>query len=72
RAERKQDRFTFLTKTPKEILALEKGKFKPPPPKTTPVEKINASKFCEFHGEVRHTTGEFMHLKRKIEEMLKA
>ncbi|GJW21077.1 reverse transcriptase domain-containing protein [Tanacetum coccineum] len=72
RTERKQDRFTLLTKTPKEILALDKGKFKPPPPMTTPVEKRNASKFCEFHGEVGHTTDECMHLKRQIEEMLKA
>ncbi|GJY35651.1 hypothetical protein Tco_0421029 [Tanacetum coccineum] len=38
---------------------------------TTPVEKRNASKFCEFHGEVGHTTDECMHLKRQIEEMLK-
>ncbi|GJW98933.1 hypothetical protein Tco_0180741 [Tanacetum coccineum] len=72
RPKRKQDRFTLLTKTPKEILALDKGKFKPPPPMTTPVEKRNASKFCEFHGEVGHTTDECMHLKRQIEEMLKA
>ncbi|GJX80749.1 reverse transcriptase domain-containing protein [Tanacetum coccineum] len=72
RSERKQDRFTLLTKTPKEILALDKGKFKPPPPMTTPVEKRNASKFCEFHGEVGHTIDECMHLKRQIEEMLKA
>ncbi|GJS76152.1 hypothetical protein Tco_0726033 [Tanacetum coccineum] len=70
--ERKQDRFTLLTKTPREILALDKGKFKPPPPMTTLVEKRNASKFCEFHGEVGHTTDECMHLKRQIEEMLKA
>ncbi|GJU43001.1 putative reverse transcriptase domain-containing protein [Tanacetum coccineum] len=42
-----------------------------PPPMTTPVEKRNASKFCEFHGEVGHTTDECMHLKRQIEEMLK-
>ncbi|GKB49035.1 reverse transcriptase domain-containing protein [Tanacetum coccineum] len=72
RTERKQDRFTLLTKTPKEILALDKGKFKPPPPMTTLVEKRNASKFCEFHGEVGHTTDECMHLKRQIEDMLKA
>ncbi|GKD06706.1 hypothetical protein Tco_1181680 [Tanacetum coccineum] len=39
---------------------------------TTPVEKRNASKFCEFHEEVRHTTDECVHLKRQIEEMLKA
>ncbi|GKA29074.1 hypothetical protein Tco_0715319 [Tanacetum coccineum] len=50
--EQKQDMFTLLIKTPKEILALDKGKFKPPPPMTTPVEKRNASEFCEFHGEV--------------------
>ncbi|GKE00241.1 hypothetical protein Tco_1388224, partial [Tanacetum coccineum] len=36
RTKRKQDRFTLLTKTPKEILALDKGKFKPPPPMTIP------------------------------------
>nr|GEV02029.1 reverse transcriptase domain-containing protein [Tanacetum cinerariifolium] len=72
RMERKQDRFTLLTKTPREILALDKGKFKSRSPMTTPVEKRNASKFCEFHGEVRHTTDECMHLKRQIEEMLKA
>nr|GEW58955.1 reverse transcriptase domain-containing protein [Tanacetum cinerariifolium] len=39
RSERKQDRSTLLTKTPKEILALDKGKFKPPPLMITPVEK---------------------------------
>nr|GEV57731.1 ribonuclease H-like domain-containing protein [Tanacetum cinerariifolium] len=39
RPKRKQDMFTFLTKAPKEILALEKGKFKPPSPMTTLVEK---------------------------------
>ncbi|GJS30346.1 reverse transcriptase domain-containing protein [Tanacetum coccineum] len=72
RTERKQDIFTLQTKTPKEILALDKGEFKPPPPMTTPLEKRNASKFCEFHREVGHTTDECMHLKRQIEEMLKA
>nr|GEW11035.1 reverse transcriptase domain-containing protein [Tanacetum cinerariifolium] len=72
RFERKQDRFTLLTKTPREILALDKGKFKPPLPMITLVEKRNASKFCEFHGEVGYTNDECMHLKRHIEEMLKA
>ncbi|GJV57008.1 hypothetical protein Tco_1458013 [Tanacetum coccineum] len=38
---------------------------------TTPVEKINSNKFCEFHGEVGHNTDECMHLKRQIEELLK-
>ncbi|GJS61129.1 reverse transcriptase domain-containing protein, partial [Tanacetum coccineum] len=70
--EKRQDRFTLLTKTPKEILALEKGKFKTPPPMTTPVEKRNANKFYEFHGEVGHNTDECNHLRKQIEDMLKA
>ncbi|GJZ66967.1 hypothetical protein Tco_0630207 [Tanacetum coccineum] len=71
RSEMKQDRFTLLTKTPKEIFALEKGKFKAPPPMTTPVEKHHA-KFYEFYGEVGHNIDECMHLKKQIKEMLKA
>ncbi|GJR43551.1 hypothetical protein Tco_1311654 [Tanacetum coccineum] len=72
RPKRKLDRFTLLTKTPKEIFTLEKGKFKALPPMTTPVEKQNHTKFCEFHGEVRHNMDECMHPKKQIEEMLKA
>ncbi|GJQ99675.1 reverse transcriptase domain-containing protein [Tanacetum coccineum] len=71
RSEKMQDRFALLSKTPKEILALEKGKFKAPPPMTTLVEKQNSNTFCEFHGEVGHNTDECMHLKRQIEELLK-
>ncbi|GJR20347.1 hypothetical protein Tco_0968874, partial [Tanacetum coccineum] len=70
--ERKQDRFMLLTKTPKEIFPQAKGKFKAPPPMTTPIEKRNHTKFCEFHGEVGHNTDECMHLKKQIEEILKA
>ncbi|GJV96855.1 hypothetical protein Tco_1548432 [Tanacetum coccineum] len=39
---------------------------------TTPVKKWNHVKFCEFHGEVGHNTDECMHLKKQIEEMLRA
>ncbi|GJY76748.1 reverse transcriptase domain-containing protein [Tanacetum coccineum] len=53
RSERKQDRFTLLTKTPKEIFALDKGKFKALPPMTTLVEKRNHAKFYEFHGKLQ-------------------
>ncbi|GJW79914.1 hypothetical protein Tco_0143889 [Tanacetum coccineum] len=63
--------FPYSQKTPKEIFALDKGKFKALPPMTTPVEKQNHAKFCEFHGEVGHNTDECMHLKKQIEEMLK-
>nr|GEY06844.1 hypothetical protein [Tanacetum cinerariifolium] len=72
RSERRHDKFTLLTKSPKEILALDKGKFKTPPPMTTHIEKRNNNNFCEFHGEVRHNTDECMHLKRQIEELIQA
>nr|GEV97815.1 Ty3/gypsy retrotransposon protein [Tanacetum cinerariifolium] len=49
-----------------------KRKFKAPPPMTTPVEKRNHARFCEFHGEVGHNMDECMHLRKQIEEMLKA
>ncbi|GJR19150.1 reverse transcriptase domain-containing protein [Tanacetum coccineum] len=39
---------------------------------TTSVEKRNHAKFCEFHDEVGHNTDECMHLRKQIEEMLKA
>ncbi|GJW24394.1 reverse transcriptase domain-containing protein [Tanacetum coccineum] len=55
RPERKQDRFTLLTKTPKEIFALDKGKFKAPPLMTTPVDKRNHAKFFEFHEQRKGT-----------------
>ncbi|GJT86970.1 hypothetical protein Tco_1068687 [Tanacetum coccineum] len=71
RSERRRDRFTLLTKSPKEILALDKGKFKTPPPMSTLVEKRNNNKLCEFHREAGHNTDECMHLKRKIEELIK-
>nr|GEU42949.1 reverse transcriptase domain-containing protein [Tanacetum cinerariifolium] len=38
---RRVNRFTPLTKTPKEILAAEANKFQPPPPMVTGVEKRN-------------------------------
>nr|GEW32744.1 reverse transcriptase domain-containing protein [Tanacetum cinerariifolium] len=72
RSYRIHDKFTLLTKSLKEILALDKGKFKTSPPMTTPVEKRNNNKFCEFHREVGHNTDECMHLKRQIKELIKA
>nr|GEV29161.1 reverse transcriptase domain-containing protein [Tanacetum cinerariifolium] len=59
KTERKQDRFSLVTKTPREIFALDKGKFKASPPMTTPVEKQNHAKFYEFHGKVGHNTDEY-------------
>ncbi|GJV40105.1 reverse transcriptase domain-containing protein, partial [Tanacetum coccineum] len=71
-SQQRRDKLTLLTKSPKEILALDKGKFKAPPPMTTLVEKRNNNKFCEFHEEVGHNTDECMHLRRQIKELIKS
>ncbi|GJW90454.1 reverse transcriptase domain-containing protein [Tanacetum coccineum] len=48
------------------------GKFKPPPPKVTPVEKRSNSKFYEFHNDKGHNTDECVQLKKQIEELVRA
>ncbi|GKA41613.1 hypothetical protein Tco_0734273 [Tanacetum coccineum] len=65
---RGSSRFTPLTRTPKEILVVEAGKFKPPPPMVTTVEKRSSNKFCDFHNDKGHSTDECMQLKKQIEE----
>ncbi|GJV21757.1 reverse transcriptase domain-containing protein [Tanacetum coccineum] len=72
RSDRKPDRFSLLTKTPKEIFTLEKGKFKTPPPMVTPAEKRDPNKYCEFHADTGHSTDECMQLRKQIDEMIKA
>ncbi|GJW65349.1 reverse transcriptase domain-containing protein [Tanacetum coccineum] len=39
---------------------------------TTPAEKRNNNKFCEFHGEVGNNIDECMHLRRQIKELIKS
>ncbi|GJR86986.1 reverse transcriptase domain-containing protein [Tanacetum coccineum] len=53
RPDRKPDRFSLLTKTPKEIFALEKGKFKAPPPMN---DKPKALKKGEASGKDKPLT----------------
>ncbi|GJW53049.1 hypothetical protein Tco_0097134 [Tanacetum coccineum] len=72
RSDRKLDRFSLLTKTPKEIFTLEKGKFKAPPPMVTPVEKIDPNKYCKFHADTGHSTDECMQLRKQIDKMIKS
>ncbi|GKD71379.1 reverse transcriptase domain-containing protein [Tanacetum coccineum] len=69
---RGSSRFTPLTKTPKEILVAEVGKFKPPPPMVTPVEKRSSNKFCDLHNDKGHSTDECVQLKKQIEELVRA
>nr|GEU90707.1 hypothetical protein [Tanacetum cinerariifolium] len=63
------NKFTPLTRTPKEIFATESRKFKPPPPMVTPVEKRSSNKFCEFHNDKGHDTDECVQLRKQIEEL---
>nr|GEU57807.1 reverse transcriptase domain-containing protein [Tanacetum cinerariifolium]GEU94424.1 reverse transcriptase domain-containing protein [Tanacetum cinerariifolium] len=56
RTERKQYRFTLLTKTPKEILALDKGKFKPPLAMTTP-DMLKVGKLSHLIKELKQSSG---------------
>ncbi|GJW21726.1 hypothetical protein Tco_0032348 [Tanacetum coccineum] len=72
KSDRNPDRFSLLTKTPKEIFALEKGKFKAPPPMVTPVEKRDPNKYCEFHADTGHSTDKCMQLRKQIYEMIKS
>nr|GEX73044.1 reverse transcriptase domain-containing protein [Tanacetum cinerariifolium] len=69
---RGSNRFTPLTRTPKEILAAEASKFQPPPPMVTPIEKRSSNKFCDFHSDKGHSTEECMQLKKQIEELVRA
>lgn len=45
----KRDSFTPLTKTPKEILAMDNVNFPPPPPLVGTPESKNVHKFCDYH-----------------------
>ncbi|GKD73325.1 hypothetical protein Tco_1331607, partial [Tanacetum coccineum] len=59
--------------TPKEIFTAKAAKFKPPAPMVTPLEKrSDNSKFCEFHNDKGHSTGEYVQLKKQIEELVRA
>ncbi|GJT39503.1 hypothetical protein Tco_0939368 [Tanacetum coccineum] len=69
---RGSNKFTPLTRTPKEIFVAESGKFKPQLPMVTLVEKRISNKFCEFHNDKGHNTGECVQLKKKIEELVRA
>ncbi|GJT65963.1 hypothetical protein Tco_1017443 [Tanacetum coccineum] len=70
---RGSNKFTPLTRTPKEIFTAEAAKFKPPTPMVTSLEKrSDSSKFCEFQNDKGHSTDECVQLKKHIEELVRA
>ncbi|GJU96226.1 hypothetical protein Tco_1320982 [Tanacetum coccineum] len=62
--------FTPLTKTPKEILAMDNVNFPPPPLMVETLEKRNMNKFCDYHQDRGHNTNDCYHLKKQIEEAM--
>nr|GEX85466.1 reverse transcriptase domain-containing protein [Tanacetum cinerariifolium] len=48
------------------------GKFQPPPPMVTLVEKRSSNKFYDFYNDKGHSTDECMQLKKQIEELVRA
>nr|GEZ78096.1 reverse transcriptase domain-containing protein [Tanacetum cinerariifolium] len=57
------------SETPKEIFTAESGKFKPPPPMVTPVEKRSSNKLCEFYNDKGHSIDECVQLRKQIEKL---
>ncbi|GJS49613.1 hypothetical protein Tco_0599734 [Tanacetum coccineum] len=60
--------FTPLTKTPKEILAMDNVNFPRPHLTVGTPEKQNMNKFCDYHKDQGHNTNDCYHLKKQIEE----
>ncbi|GKD66988.1 hypothetical protein Tco_1309096 [Tanacetum coccineum] len=64
----RKETFTLLTKTLKEILAMESVSFPEPLPLIGTLEKQNLNKFCDYHGDRGHNTNNYYQLKKQIEE----
>ncbi|GJW33050.1 hypothetical protein Tco_0053082 [Tanacetum coccineum] len=64
----RKEGFTPLTKTPREILAMDNVNFPPLPSMVRILEKRNMNKFCDYHQDRGHNTNDCYHLKKQIEE----
>nr|GFC23158.1 reverse transcriptase domain-containing protein [Tanacetum cinerariifolium] len=71
KGDRGNDKYTPLTKTPKEILASEGTNFLKPPPMRTPEEQRVGNGYCEYHGQKGHTTNECVQLRQLIDKLVK-
>ncbi|GKC90888.1 hypothetical protein Tco_1151537, partial [Tanacetum coccineum] len=54
----RREGFIPLTKTPKEILAMDNVNFAPLPPMVGTSEKRNMNKFCDYHQDRGHNTND--------------
>nr|GEY12216.1 hypothetical protein [Tanacetum cinerariifolium] len=66
----KMDTFTPITKTPKEIMAMESVSFLEPPPLIGTLKKQSLNKFCDYHRDRGHNTNDCYQLKKQIEEVV--
>ncbi|GKD25685.1 hypothetical protein Tco_1231899 [Tanacetum coccineum] len=64
----RREGFTPLTKTQKEILAMDNVNFPPLPSMVGTPDKRNMNKFCDYHQNRGHNTNECYHLKKHIKE----
>nr|GFA44132.1 reverse transcriptase domain-containing protein [Tanacetum cinerariifolium] len=71
RGDRGNDKYTPLTKTPKEILTTEGANFLKPPPMRTLEERRVGNRYCEYHGQKGHTTNECVQLRQLIDKLVK-
>lgn len=71
RSGRDNDKYTPLTKTPREIFVTEGSNFPKPLPMRTAEEKRIGSGYCEYHGQKGHTTNECVQLKQLIEKLVR-
>ncbi|GJS82151.1 reverse transcriptase domain-containing protein [Tanacetum coccineum] len=64
----RREGFTPLTKTPKEILAMDNVNFSSSPPMVGTLEKQNMNTFYDYHQDRGHNTNDCYHLKKQIKE----
>nr|GEX02409.1 reverse transcriptase domain-containing protein [Tanacetum cinerariifolium] len=64
----RKDTFTPLTKTLREILAMESVSFPEPSPLIGTPKKQNLNKFCDYLEDRGHNTNECYQLKKQIKE----
>ena len=71
RGARGKDKYTPLTKTPRQILATEGANFPKPPPMRTTKGKRTGIGYCDYHGHKVHATNDCVQLRQLIDKLVK-